>query len=114
MPPKDFSCKQCGNCCLNLPVTTALEEDLLLWEGEGREDILEWVALIPIANNVFAYDIWLHPKTGSDVERCPWLRRLPGKNKYVCRIHKVKPTVCKEYPKSKKHAKKTGCKGFEK
>ena len=29
------------------------------------------------------------------------------------RIHKVKPRVCREYPKTEEHAKKTGCKGFD-
>ena len=32
-------------------------------------------------------------------------------NKYICRIHEVKPKVCREYPQTEKHAKETGCKG---
>ena len=116
MPPKDFKCKQCGNCCLNLLdafCTCATEEDVQLWEAKGRYDILEWVNSIPLGDNQFIHDIWLSPVTGEDVTRCPWLRKLPNQNKYVCRIHDVKPLHCREYPKSRNHAKETGCRGFE-
>lgn len=116
MPPKDFKCKQCGNCCLKLYdafATSATEEDIRLWKEKEREDILQWVDPIPVGDGYFVYDIWISPKTGEDVERCPWLRKLPNKNKYICHIHDVKPKHCREYPRSKKHAEKTGCKGFE-
>ena len=46
MPQENFRCKQCGNCCINLGdafSTCATEEDIDLWEEEGRDDILEWV-----------------------------------------------------------------------
>jgi len=115
MPPKDFKCKQCGNCCLSLGdafQTCATDEDIKLWEDNWRDDILEWVSVIELGE-LSIYDIWISPKTGDDVTRCPWLRKLPNKNKYVCRIHDVKPEHCRNYPKSREHAKKTGCKGFE-
>ncbi|WP_413834627.1 hypothetical protein [Desulfobacula sp.] len=44
MPPKTFKCKQCGNCCLNLSdsfQTSVSDEEIALWEMEGRFDILE-------------------------------------------------------------------------
>jgi Fe-S-cluster containining protein len=84
-----------------------------MWEKECRTDILEWVDPIDCGDGKRVYDIWINPKTGEDVPRCPWLRKLPKKNKYCCRIHEVRPKVCREYPKTGKHAKKTGCKGFE-
>jgi Fe-S-cluster containining protein len=115
MPPAGFKCKQCGKCCLNLRdafETCATEEDVLFWEKEGREDILSWVDPIPLGDDHFIYDIWISPITGDDVQRCPWLRKLPKKDKYICRIHDVKPRHCKEFPRSKKHAKETGCRGF--
>ena len=116
LPPKGFKCKQCGHCCLNLLdafCTTADPEDIELWEKEGRDDILAWV--VNVSTDDFpVYDLWISPTTGEEVERCPWLRKLPNKNKYICRIHDVKPKHCKEYPRSRKHAKETGCKGFEK
>lgn len=117
MPPKNFQCKQCGNCCLNLLdafCTCVTDEDVQLWEAEGREDILEWVNSIPIGEGQFIHDIWLSPVTGEDVTRCPWLRKLPNREKYICRIHDVKPQHCRDYPKSRKHAEETGCKGFDK
>jgi Fe-S-cluster containining protein len=117
MPPKDFECKQCGNCCLNLLdafCTSVPEEDIELWEIEGREDILAWVVPLDVSDGeIIGYDIWISPKTGEEVQRCPWLRRLPKKDKYICRIHDVKPRHCRAYPKSRKHAEETGCKGFE-
>ena len=111
-----FICKRCGNCCLNL--TDAFQccvdqADIDMWEKNGRADILEWVDPIDVGHGEKVYDIWISPKTGEDVPRCPWLRKLPKSNKYSCRIHKVKPRVCREYPKTEKHAKETGCKGFE-
>ncbi|MCK4488067.1 MAG: hypothetical protein KAU38_15080, partial [Desulfobacterales bacterium] len=89
-------------------------EDVQLWEEKGREDILEWVDPILLGDGQFVYDIWISPRTGDDVNRCPWLRKLPKRNKYICRIHDVKPEHCRKYPQSKKHAEETGCKGFEK
>ena len=30
--------------------------------------------------------------------RCPWLRKLPNQNKYICRIYYDRPDDCKYYP----------------
>jgi len=101
-----FRCIQCGHCCLELAdsyCTNAYEEDIVRWEKEGRWDILEYVV---------GGDLWISPRTSQDVTRCPWLRKLPNKNRYICRIHYTKPRHCREYPKSKKHALQTGCRGF--
>ncbi len=92
--------------------TSVSAEDVELWEREGRDDILDWVSPIEIAEGEYVYDVWLNPKTGDDVVRCPWLRKIPNKNEYICRIDEVKPKYCRDYPKSKKHARETGCKGF--
>lgn len=40
MPPADFSCKQCGNCCMNLSgafSTCADEKDIEQWEKKEGE-----------------------------------------------------------------------------
>jgi Fe-S-cluster containining protein len=116
MLPRYFQCKQCGNCCLNLSdafQTSVTDEDIRRWEEKGRYDILEWVSAIVLGDGQFVYDIWINPRTGEDVARCPWLRKLPNQNKYICRIHDVKPEHCRKYPKSRKHAEETGCVGFE-
>ena len=116
MPPAGFKCKQCGNCCLNLSGAIdacATEEDVRRWEENARFDILEWVEAIHLGEDHCVYDIWINPRTGDDVPRCPWLRKLPKKDRYICRIHDMKPEHCRNYPLSLKHAEKTGCKGFE-
>ena len=115
MPPTDFKCKQCGNCCLNLRdafSTCATDQDIQMWEREGRYDILEWVDPIYLDDKDCIYDIWINPITGDAVKRCPWLKQLPDREKYICRIHDVKPKHCRDYPKSRKHALNTGCRGF--
>lgn len=115
MPPTGFKCKQCGHCCLHLYdafSTCATEEDIKMWEQEGRDDILEWVDTIQLGNDHFIYDIWISPVTNDDVKRCPWLRKLPNQDKYICRIHDVKPAHCRAYPQSRQHGLETGCKGF--
>ena len=84
-----------------------------MWRVKGRFDILDWVDPIPIGDGHYIYDIWINPKTGADVSRCPWLRKLRKQDKYIFRIHDVKPEHCRKYPRSRKHAEETGCRGFE-
>jgi hypothetical protein len=62
-----------------------------MWELEGRDDILEWVDTIQLGDDHCVHDIWISPVTHDDVKRCPWLRKLPNQDRYVCRIHDVKP-----------------------
>jgi Fe-S-cluster containining protein len=110
-----FRCVQCGNCCLNLPdafATTVDAAEIERWRYEGRMDILDWVSIFELDGNVVFGDIWISPNTGDCVTRCPWIRKLPRQNKYKCRIHDTKPAICRDYPRSKKHALTTGCKGF--
>ncbi|HOV87832.1 MAG TPA: YkgJ family cysteine cluster protein [Syntrophobacteraceae bacterium] len=113
--PEGFKCKQCGHCCMNLDAhsMSVPQKDVDRWREAGRYDILEWVESIPIGNGEFVHDIWLSPVTGEDVKRCPWLRKLPKKDKYICRIQDLKPTVCRVFPQSRKHAEECRCKGFE-
>ena len=106
-----FDCIQCGHCCLELPdayQASVPDSDVLRWERENRYDILERVDLFAGLN-----DIWISPKSGEPVNRCPWLRKLPKKDKYICRIHETKPEHCRKFPKSKRHALENGCKGFK-
>jgi Fe-S-cluster containining protein len=107
---ENFECAQCGHCCLDLSdayQSTVPDFDVLRWKCENRSDILEWVDSFSGLN-----DIWISPKTGEPVDRCPWLRKLPKKNEYICRIHETKPEHCRNFPKSKRHALENGCKGF--
>jgi Fe-S-cluster containining protein len=113
---KKFQCVQCGNCCRNLgdAFSTSVDMDEINhWRFEDRWDILNWVHIFNFDGKEAFGDIWFSPNTGNEVSRCPWLRKLPRQDKYKCRIHDTKPAHCGNYPKSKKHALTTGCKGFE-
>jgi len=114
MPPEHFQCKRCGNCCLNLNDAyegDGWDEDYERWKAEKRLDILDKISVIEVGGSVVAIDLWMGPD-GDFVERCPWLRKLPGKQEYKCRINDTKPGVCREYPLSAHHAVETGCQGF--
>ena len=105
-----FKCVQYVHCCLNLSdayQTSVPDSDVNRWKREQRFDILERVDTFLGLN-----DIWINPQTSDAVSRCPWLRKLPRKSKYICRIHETKPEHCRNFPKSKRHALDNGCKGF--
>jgi Fe-S-cluster containining protein len=51
-----------------------------------------------IARHVSDGKIWISPVTGKQMVRCPWLRKLPRQNKYICRIYNDRPDDCKYYP----------------
>lgn len=128
LPSDKFECIQCGHCCINLwdaICTTVSEKDIEMWVDKKRYDILEWVEPLIVAGEekfswetrdkavVAGYDIWINPNTKDDAERCPWLRKLPKKNNYICKIHDVKPEICREYPRSMEQAVETKCKGLK-
>ena len=110
-----FRCTRCGHCCLKLHdayCTSVDMEEVRRWRKEKRWDILERVDIMKVGGEELFADIWFSPTTGEDTTRCPWLRKLPNKNIYKCRIHEAKPSHCRNFPKSKKHALTTGCRGF--
>lgn len=115
MPPKGFKCKQCGKCCFffDAYTTTVSDQDVKMWKKEKRYDILERVYSMHLGGGQYVHDIWVNSETGEDVQRCPWLRKLPKQDKYVCRIHNLKPKHCRNYPTSKERAEENSCKGFE-
>ena len=95
-----FKCVQCGHCCLDLSgayQTSVPDSDVTRWESEQRFDILEWVISFGGTN-----EIWISPKTGEYVNRCPWLRKLPKQNKYICRIHGDKARTLPKFSKIQK------------
>ena len=108
-----FSCRQCGNCCIFLDYHDALTPaDVKQWERIGRQDILDWVGVSRTSNGKPIYRIWVEAATGKRVRQCPFLEHLPAQNRWICRIHDVKPRICREYPVSRKHGLMTGCPGF--
>lgn len=40
----------------------------------------------------------MNPGSGKQLELCPWLRKLPNQNKYICDIYDDRPDDCKYYP----------------
>ncbi len=40
----------------------------------------------------------MDPDTGKQLELCPWLRKLPDQEKYICDIYYDRPDDCKHYP----------------
>lgn len=108
----DFVCKRCGRCCCGLEHVCA-PEDLILWEQHGREDILARISGYQAANRKTEYRIWIDPETGDAEKVCPFLAPVPGKTIFRCTIQTVKPLVCREYPFTRKHARLTGCPGFQ-
>lgn len=43
----------------------------------------------------------------------PWLRKLPNQDKYKCRIHNLRPEVCREFPLDIEQMIQIGCEMLE-
>ncbi len=88
------ACTQCGKCCLKYEgdnwLGSATEADMLLWLIRAPE-VLDYVG----GNR---YDLWVSPEPGKEMQRCPWLDKLPSQETYECRIHDVRPEVCRDFP----------------
>lgn len=101
-------CNGCGKCCLkyggNSGLGCASERDIV--RLEDRPDVLSWIPQSLL-------DLWVSPTTGEEANRCPWLRKLPKKDSYKCRIHDVRPDVCRGYPVSIEQMKEDGCEMLE-
>ena len=99
------ACNQCGICCTKyggdgLSVSAS---EIELWEI-FRTDIFRYV-----------YDggIWINPDTNMQLERCPWLRRVPNQDKYTCDIYFDRPDDCKFYPVTIDQMIEDGCEMLE-
>ena len=83
-------CNQCGKCCVNYSNggLSASKSEVEAWEI-NRPDIHRYVK---------DGNIWMSPATGQQLERCPWLTKIPAQNKYTCAIYFDRPDDCKFYP----------------
>jgi Fe-S-cluster containining protein len=83
-------CNQCGKCCIKYSNggLSVSQSEIDLWEL-FKPDIYQYVS-----NG----KIWVDPKTGEQIERCPWLRKEPNQEKYTCDIYYDRPDDCKSYP----------------
>lgn len=75
-----------------------------MWETQ-RPEVLNYTDMLG--------DLWISPVTGEEMNRCPWLRKLPRKEKYKCRIHEVRPDVCRAYPVDIDQMVSDGCEMLE-
>lgn len=89
------SCNQCGKCCVKYSNggLSASQSEIDSWE-ETRPDIFNYVQ---------GGKIWMDPKTGAQIVRCPWLEESPHANDpskkiYTCRIYYDRPEDCRLYP----------------
>ena len=97
-----FKCQQCGKCCQTyIGRFQATEEDIIRWTAESREDILKWVSPVDFGDHV-EYDFPIHPVTDDEFGRCPFFKKLPNKDIYICQIHNTKPEACARYPSSQR------------
>ena len=83
-------CNNCGKCCTRYGggALAASDEEIDGWET-NRPDIAEYVK---------RGKIWFSPVTGKQMSRCPWLRKQPGQDKFLCRIYYDRPDDCRHYP----------------
>ncbi len=109
-----FHCRQCGFCCRFLDYHNEVTaEDVALWKASKRNDILKWVHEITVDGEPRGYRAWVVPSTQKQAEACPFLEKAKGLQLWRCRIHDVKPAICRQYPLSRKHAVMSGCSGFK-
>jgi Fe-S-cluster containining protein len=108
-----FACIQCGHCCRTLKFHDGCTlSDYHHWLDLKRTDILDWVGTVRHNGHITACRIWIIPGTNEYAQTCPWLATSPGRDHYICTIHDVRPTICRQYPGSRKHARMTGCRGI--
>jgi Fe-S-cluster containining protein len=83
-------CNQCGKCCINYGGggLSVSQSEIDLWEI-FRPEIYRYVS---------DGKIWVSPVTGKQMLRCPWLRKLPNQNRFICRIYNDRPAECRHYP----------------
>lgn len=110
---KDFCCVQCGHCCRALNYRDGCSvADYRSWQALDRIDILQWVGTVRHDRDIIACRIWMEPGTNRYAESCPWLEVVDQSGRTCCTIHDVRPTICRQYPGSRKHARMTGCRGI--
>lgn len=112
----DQICRQCGHCCERWGWgQKGTVGDILPWIEQVRKDILRHVTVYlengrkTSGTAVAACDIphirkvrYWQDTDGRALRHCPFLGRA-GNGKAFCRIHDVRPSVCREYAPWKCH-----------
>ena len=93
-------CNQCGKCCIHYSNggLCATQQEIDWWEA-SRPDIFQYVR---------DGEMWVDPKTGEALQRCPFLKLAasiakmsspePLQDKYICSIYHDRPDDCRQYP----------------
>ena len=93
-------CNQCGKCCIHYSNggLCATQQEIDWWEA-SRPDIFQYVR---------DGEIWVDPKTGEALQRCPFLKlaasiaKMPSpeplQDKYICSIYHDRPDDFRHYP----------------
>jgi len=117
------ACTQCGRCCTNANFMGSMQasrEDVARWRREKRDDILQYAYVYDYkAGSIgdtydfpFA-DLWLSPRTGHELERCPFVRKVRGQDRYTCTIYDTRPQACRDYPWHVGHMQSIQCEMLE-
>ena len=96
--PPGSPCTNCGKCCTNTSYMgnlTASGKDVKRWRREGRTDILAFVCVMGPPDNPSA-DLWVDQNDNERL-RCPFVRKVPNQNRYLCRIYETRPQMCRDY-----------------
>ncbi len=102
-------CNSCGKCCIKYSNggLSATKVEIEYWEVFRPE----------IANYVNNGKIWVDPKTGKNIELCPWLTvvsdEAANQLKVTCDIYHDRPDDCMIYPVSIAEMIKDGCEMLE-
>ena len=62
----------------------------------GTYPIFDFIAFV--RQDLLRGDLWFHPKTGEELDRCPFLRKVPKTEKYRCMIYELRPEICRQHP----------------
>ena len=116
-------CTQCGRCCTNphfMGTMEASASDIARWRKDDRQDILQYADVHDWKPGSageamgFAFaDLWMSPRTGNDMLRCPFVRKVRNQDRYTCTIYDTRPEVCREYPTNVSHMQFVNCEMLE-
>lgn len=110
-----MACTQCGKCCTDERYMNTLQidgVDVKRWRRQGRWDILAHVAVMGTTKADPWADAWF-TKSGDEVKRCPFVRKIRGTDRFTCTIYDTRPTVCRGYPYSVDQMAAIGCEMLE-
>jgi Fe-S-cluster containining protein len=113
--PEGYSCRVCGHCCRALRDAhqgRVSAQEVAVWRAMGLDKLLSFVKEERGQGYIY-YTAWVHPKTGKFFRKCPWLYKVDGEPRHLCRIHEVKPLKCRAFPLWREQAERAHCPGFD-